>query len=459
MSLWRIPVDREVGERARWLVRARLALLLIAAALIALTTLLLRQVLPVTALWITWAAAMLYNAIFYVITARVVGATAPVETYALLVNAQLMCDVIALSVLLHFSGGIENPLSVFYIVLVVVGSSLLQRRASLAYAGFASLAWIALLLLEAGSVVPHYNLAGFRSPLRYHQAAHLWAYSLVMAVANLCSAALASGIVERVRVGETELLDAQQVSLARVQELEALAEQLRRTDEQRSLFMRVVTHELRAPVAAIKSLLQLILTGYVPQERQLEFIAKAEARATEQLEVISDLLDLAHIRQGLRQPEPDTCHVDAILADVMDMMQPRFQERGLQVTLEVQPGLPPVLAAQEHVKQVWINLVSNAIKYNRPQGQITVRLWQEHDLVRSCVQDSGIGMSAADQVHLFEDFYRTEEAKRHSRQGTGLGLSIVKAILERYGGRIWVESKPGEGSTFCFTLPTLLPSH
>jgi signal transduction histidine kinase len=459
MSLWQIPVDREVSERARWLIRARLVLLLAGAALIALATLFLRQVLPVTALWVTWIAAMLYNVVFYVLTVRVVGDSAPVETYALLVTAQLVCDVIALSILLHFSGGIENPLSVLYIVLVVVGSSLLQRRASLAYAGFASLAWVALLLLEAWSAVPHYNLAGFRSPLRYHQAAHLWAYSLAMTIANFCTAALASGIVERVRVGETELLGAQQVSLARVQELEALADQLRRTDEQRSLFMRVVTHELRAPVAAIKSLLQLILTGYVPPERQTEFIAKAEARATEQLEVISDLLDLAHIRQGLRQPEPDTCHVDAILVDVMDMMQPRFQERELRVTLDVQPGLPPVLAAQEHVKQVWINLISNAIKYNRPQGQVVVRLWQENGQVRSCVQDSGIGISAAEQEHLFEDFYRTEEAKRHSRQGTGLGLSIVKAILERYGGRIWVESTPGQGSTFCFTLPVLPSPH
>jgi signal transduction histidine kinase len=118
-----------------------------------------------------------------------------------------------------------------------------------------------------------------------------------------------------------------------------------------------------------------------------------------------------------------------------------------------------VLAAQEHVKQVWINLISNAIKYNRPQGQVVVRLWRENGQVRSCVQDSGIGISAAEQEHLFEDFYRTEEAKRHSRQGTGLGLSIVKAILERYGGRIWVESTPGQGSTFCFTLPVLPSPH
>ncbi|MGI6375729.1 MAG: sensor histidine kinase [Anaerolineae bacterium] len=455
MSLWRIPVDRELSERARWLTRARLVTLLAMALLIGVATLLLRDVLPVIALWWTWAAALLYGLVFHVITVRVVGETAPAETYVLLVSAQLLCDVLALTALLHFSGGIENPLSVFYLVLVVVGSSLLHRRSSLFHAAFASLAWVVLILLEAWGILPHHNLAGFRSPLRYHQVAHLWSYSLVMLAANICVSLLASGIVERARAGEAELLEAQRTCAARLEGLEALTAELQRIDEQRSLFMRVVTHELRAPVAAIKSLLQLILTGYVPPDRQLEFIAKAEARANEQLDIIGDLLDLSHIRQGVRQPQPDACHVDLILADVMDMLQPRFAEEGIEATCEVQPGLPQVLASQEHLKQVWTNLISNAIKYNRPNGRIAVHLALEGGLVQGSVSDTGIGIAREDQQHLFQDFYRTEEARRHSRQGTGLGLAIVRAIVERYGGRVWCESVLGEGSTFCFTLPPM----
>jgi len=458
MGLWRIPADLELAERSRWLVRTRLVVLCVTAVLLGLATWFLADMLPIGALWITWAVIFLYNCAFYLVNRHLAGESASPRLHMRLLGAQVGCDMLALSALLHFSGGIENPLSVLYVVLVVVSSGLLRRRASLFYAMLASSMWVGLLLLEASSILPHYNLVGFRLPIRYLQPAHIWAYSVVMTVANLCVSSLVSTIVESARIGETELMQARQSCELRVQELENLTAELRKVDEQRSLFMRVVTHELRAPVAAIKSLLQLILTGYVPQERFLEFVAKAEARAGEELDLIGDLLDLARIRQGLRQPEPDTCHVEAILVDVLDMMQPRFQEQGLHVSVDIAPNLPPVRAAQEHVKQVWTNLVSNAAKYNRPDGDIAVPLWHEGGLVQGCVRDTGIGIAPADQAHLFEDFYRTEEAKRHARQGTGLGLSIVKAILDRYGGRIWVESVYGQGSAFYFALPAMMAS-
>jgi len=368
-----------------------------------------------------------------------------------------VADALLLTALLHLSGGIENPLMMLYAVLVALASSVLERRAALLYAAFASACWVALLWLEAAGVLAHHGLGVLYAPTFYTRSAALWASGLLVTFTNLAVTAIASTVVARARAGQSELRDAQQSCETRVQELTALADELRAVDAERLQFIRVVTHELRAPVAAIKSLLQLILTGYVPPERQMEFIAKAEARADEQLELIGDLLDLLHVHAPPQTPVTEPCRVEAILADVIDMLAPRFAEQRLRVSIEVQPDLPRVLAAQEHVKQVWTNLLSNAIKYNRPDGEVAVRLWSEGEQVCGCVRDTGIGIDPQDQARLFSEFYRTEEGKQYSRQGTGLGLAIVRAILERYGGRIWVESVHGEGSTFCFTLPCQPP--
>lgn len=452
MGLLRIPANHELGTRSRRLVQARLlGLVVLAAALVAASR--RASAWPLPQLWGVWAVSLALNILSYLATARLVRRSAPARDYALVLSAQLVADVLVLTALLHLSGGIENPLVMLYAVLVALASSLLERRVALVYAAFASACWVTLLLLEAGGVLAHHGLGVLYAPTYYARPAALWIHGLLVTLVNLAVAAVASTVVAHARAGQSELRDAQQSCETRVQELTALADELRAVDEQRSQFIRVVTHELRAPVAAIKSLLQLILTGYVPPERHMEFIAKAEARATEQLELIGDLLDLLQVRAPAQMSAAEPCHVDAILADVMDMLQPRFAEQGLRVSIEVQPDLPPVFAAQEHVKQVWTNLISNAIKYNRPDGEVAVRLWSEGGQVCGCVRDTGIGIAPQDQARLFSEFYRTEEGKRYSRQGTGLGLAIVRAILERYGGRIWVESVHGEGSTFYFTLP------
>jgi len=112
-----------------------------------------------------------------------------------------------------------------------------------------------------------------------------------------------------------------------------------------------------------------------------------------------------------------------------------------------------VLANVEHVRQVWTNLISNAIKYTPDGGKVMVSLKEEDGKIRGAVQDTGIGIAPEEQERIFEDFYRTEAAKAMAHHSTGLGLSIVKGIMERYGGRIWLTSKVGEGSTFFFELP------
>jgi len=165
------------------------------------------------------------------------------------------------------------------------------------------------------------------------------------------------------------------------------------------------------------------------------------------------LLELARVQEPKDKMPPEPVDIAAILRDVLDLMQVRAQDKSITLSTDVPADLPKVMATKEHVRQIWINLISNAIKYTPDGGKVHISLREEGDMVRGAVQDTGIGIAPEEQERIFEDFYRTEAAKAMAHHGTGLGLSIVKGIMERYGGRIWLTSKVGEGSTFFFELP------
>ncbi|MCE5257819.1 MAG: HAMP domain-containing histidine kinase [Chloroflexi bacterium] len=451
-EILRIPLDRELGERSRWLVTVRWPATGFALGLVLIVHYVLHVSLPLNALWATLAVIFCYNGLFWILTRRLTSRNAPRETHALIIYMQLAADLVAFTMIMHFTGGLENPFAAYYVLLVLTASMLTTQRASLIYATAASIVWVALLLCEAGGVIPHYNLAGYRLPGRYTEPMHVVSISLVLISLNLIVAFFISGIISRLREGERQLYDADLACELRAGELAKLNERLKELDHSRAMFIRLVTHELRAPVAAIQSYLRLILDGYVPAERFNEIITRAELRARDQLDLIADLLDLVHAQEPKAPATVTTVDASSVLMDVLDLMQVRAQAKQLGITIQAPKGLL-VRAESEHIKQVWMNLVSNAIKYTPAGGKIDITVAADDGQVRGSVRDTGIGMTPEEQAMIFEPFYRTETAKQTSAQGTGLGLSIVKEIITRYSGRIWVESVKGKGSTFNFELP------
>jgi signal transduction histidine kinase len=172
------------------------------------------------------------------------------------------------------------------------------------------------------------------------------------------------------------------------------------------------------------------------------------------LDLISDLIELARLRQAKEEffaetsPQP----MADILQKVCGLLQERAQEKKQTFQVEI-AARPVIMANGEHLKQIWTNLISNAIKYTAEGGRIAVSLQTDSRSVAGTVEDSGIGISEEDLPNLFREFFRTDEAKASGEIGTGLGLSIVKQIVESYGGRIEVTSKLDHGSRFTFTLP------
>jgi two-component system sensor histidine kinase/response regulator len=219
-------------------------------------------------------------------------------------------------------------------------------------------------------------------------------------------------------------------------------------------FMLNMVHILRAPVAVLQNSLQLIRKGYVPPEEQPATLERVEQRAGELLTTLDDLLILAYLKEGVGLTKAETVSVADVLEEVLTTLKGQADQRGVILTVEV-TDQPHVIANPDYIRSLWTHLTSNAIHYTPEGGQVTVSLRtdREQGQVIGAVSDTGIGVAAEDITRIFEDFYRTEEAKAIQETGTGLGLPIVQQVVEKYGGTIEVESAVGQGSTFRFTLP------
>jgi signal transduction histidine kinase len=244
---------------------------------------------------------------------------------------------------------------------------------------------------------------------------------------------------------------------ARAQELARQKAELECLDRLKSTFTLTVAHELRAPVAAIQSYLRLILDGYIAPENQMQYLERAERRARAQLELVNDLLDLARLQDPDIRIETVSVQVDQVLQEVLDEMSGHADESKVAVQATIAPDLPPIDINVRHAKQLWTNLVSNAIKYSNEGGKVHISLALQDQRLVGVVADEGIGIAEDEIALVFEEFYRSKASKKHTQMGTGLGLPIVKRILDSYGGTIQVTSEPEKGSTFTFTLP-LVPT-
>ncbi len=240
---------------------------------------------------------------------------------------------------------------------------------------------------------------------------------------------------------------------AEAQRLMEEKKRLEELDRAKVAFIRLVTHELQAPISAITTYLDLILNNYIPQDQQSEYLQRAQQRAKEQLSLISDLLEFGRLKEIKGKKKAEMVQVDAELSEVIRELEPQAAEKNLRLTADIAPDLPPVYMPADHVKSIWTNLISNAIKYTPPGGKINILLRWESSQITGVVQDTGIGIPADGMDQLFSEFYRARNAKELNIPGTGLGLAIIKQIIEKAEGEIRVESETGKGSTFTFSLP------
>ena len=228
-------------------------------------------------------------------------------------------------------------------------------------------------------------------------------------------------------------------------------------DEMKSDFVATVSHDLRAPLTFMRGYTTMLPMVGDLSEKQQEYVDKILQGVTQMSELIDDLLDLGRIEAGIgleRQP----CHLGTIMVEAVDGMRARAAAKGLTLRLEPADEVPIVAGDAALLRQAISNLVDNAVKYTPTGGTVTVGLTVRGDTAVIRVADTGIGISPDDQVRLFEKFYRVKRRDTASIQGTGLGLAIVKSIVERHGGKVWVDSELNRGSAFYISLPIGSPT-
>ncbi|HLV45095.1 MAG TPA: GAF domain-containing sensor histidine kinase, partial [Aggregatilineales bacterium] len=244
-----------------------------------------------------------------------------------------------------------------------------------------------------------------------------------------------------------------------------LVQEVRDANRSKTEFISFVSHELKNPMTSIRGYTDLLRSGQVGEisEMQEQFLGTIRANVDRMTRLVTDLSDIARIESGRLRLELEPVAVGGIVDETLRALEAQIEEKQQQVDLQVEDGLPPLRADYTRMVQVLTNLVSNAHKYT-PEGgliEIGARLeiatheesGETQEVVHHWVRDTGIGMSADELDQLFTKFFRTPQAKDMA-PGTGLGLNITRSLVEQHGGAIWVESAPGEGSTFHYIIPT-----
>lgn len=223
----------------------------------------------------------------------------------------------------------------------------------------------------------------------------------------------------------------------------------------KSEFVSTVSHELRTPMTSIKGYTDLLLMGAVGEltEQQRHFLTIIRHNADRLTALVNDLLDISRIESGRIELSQKPVSIRDVTDQVVSSLQPRASSRDLMLKVNVDPNLPAVWGDSDRIAQILVNLIGNAIQYTPPGGEIAVSARVRGEMMEISVSDTGIGISKENQEKIFDRFFRADDPLVQETPGTGLGLAITASLVEMHGGRIWVESELGEGSTFTFTLP------
>jgi signal transduction histidine kinase len=227
----------------------------------------------------------------------------------------------------------------------------------------------------------------------------------------------------------------------------------KKAEKMKSDFVSFVTHQLRTPLSGIKWMLELASGETEDPEEMRSFVHDARASTDRLIRLVNDLLDVSRLERGALQVNCNPVDLAELTRSVLGEISPLMQEKGQNVTVQFGHDLGPVWADAQMLRQVTLNLISNAMKYTPRAGKIEIAARRVGNRLRWEVTDTGIGIPKSDLGKLFEKFYRAENAQAVETEGTGLGLYLVRLIVEQFGGKVWCTSEEGIGSTFAFTLP------
>jgi signal transduction histidine kinase len=379
---------------------------------------------------------------------------ADVERAPLAAGAQIILDLVALTLVLHAAGGIENPFFTFYLFHMVIATLLLSMREVFALAVLAILLFSGLAITEMNGWLAHASL--FRHDARHQDPEYVVVTLLAFASALLIAVYLGTSIAGTLRSREREVLRLERELAERARQLEQTNEVLRHADTEKTQYFRKVSHDLKTPLAAQISLLRSLLIelhDLPPASRSR--IERAIRRGDELFALLNDLLMLSRARDESRRRRRGFEWVDPVeaLRAVLEQQALHAEEKGVRWELQIGDPVPTLCAEPGVLPTLVENVVSNAIKYTPGGGLVTFSLYGRSDWLVVEVQDTGIGIESKDLERIGQEFFRTRRALQSGESGTGLGMTIVRSIVDNMHGKLDIESRPGAGTTVTVSLP------
>jgi signal transduction histidine kinase len=238
-------------------------------------------------------------------------------------------------------------------------------------------------------------------------------------------------------------------------EIEDKGRQLEAASRHKSEFLANMSHELRTPLNAIIGFSEVLaerMFGDV-NDKQAEYLQDILTSGRHLLSLINDILDLSKVEAGRLELELSRFHLPTAVDDALTLVRERATRHGIALDVTVDVGSGDVVGDERKIRQVLLNLLSNAVKFTPEEGRVGVTATAADGVITIAVSDTGVGIAPEDQEAIFEEFRQVGRNDARKREGTGLGLTLTKKFVELHGGRIWVRSQVGQGSTFTFTLP------
>ena len=357
-------------------------------------------------------------------------------------TVSIIIDVIAITVLVYFTGGFNSIFLILYLV-EILGVSLFLNIPSSAF----MIAWVIISvgtmnLLESAGLIATSSLF---IPTTYSESTDTTIWLVFQGMTLFMVAFLGGNLSNKLKSKEREL--------KQKQELEKLYEALQKANEAKAHLLVNVSHNLRTPLTSILGFSELLLSEDEGNPQREEFARIIHSESQHLTRVVTDILYLSQLEVDGVEWHMAKTNISTITAEAVNAMQDLARKKGLKLMVDSRAASPPVYGDFDRLKDVMIRIIDNAIKFT-VEGAIKVGITSEEDNACVYISDTGIGIAPDIKDRVFEplaEIYKTEH--KDVPQRTGLGLAICKAVIQHYGGKIWFESEPSRGSTFYFTVP------
>jgi len=431
-------------ERLYWIVRLRWVAVALLVFLASINSYIKKPFLPYDVLFYISLAVSSYN-LFFMFVLNKLRPREEEDIFLVtnrLANFQISLDLLCMTLVLHFSGGIDSPFVFYLIFPVIIASILLPKRSAYLQISFAVIIFLAMILLEYSGKLYHYSFESFVISRHYDDIKHITGFALPFIAALYIAGYMMMTITSRLKRRERVLQQTNKL--------------LREKDLLKDQYVMRITHDIKGHLAAIQSCIQPITRGIVGSldGDQEDLLKRAEGRAEKLLNFIKALLDITRIKLKKELSYEEFLLKD-MLTETFHQVASFAVERNISLKSQIKAGITTLTGEREFIQESIFNILMNCIKYTPEGGEVSLDVKDAADSIIMEFQDTGMGIPKEDLSKVFEEFYRAPNAKEAITDGTGLGLSIVKQIIGRHNGDVWVESEEGKGSKFTIILPKI----